>query len=150
MEDESTLALVNKLGLTVHTGPLIPSLPREFYQKVPYSFVTSHKILPFKQEGGKLYAAMNDPFHLEPLEVLREMVKGATGSVEVVPVYIAEEPLQAAIHEFSLKGYGGARVDAICKRARANPRMIYHSFEDKDGLYVSVLGHVLGELRRAE
>jgi len=58
--------------------------------------------------------------------------------------------LQAAIQEFSLKGYGGARVDAICKRARANPRMIYHYFEDKDGLYVSVLEHVLGELRRAE
>ena len=58
--------------------------------------------------------------------------------------------LQAAIHEFSLKGYGGARVDAICKRARSNPRMIYHYFEDKDGLYVSVLEHVLGELRQAE
>ena len=58
--------------------------------------------------------------------------------------------LQAAIHEFSLKGHGGARVDAICKRARANPRMIYHYFEDKDGLYVSVLEHVLGDLRREE
>ena len=58
--------------------------------------------------------------------------------------------LQAAIHEFSLKGYGGARVDAICKRARSNPRMLYHYFEDKDGLYVSVLEHVLGELRREE
>lgn len=58
--------------------------------------------------------------------------------------------LQAAIREFSSEGYGGARVDAICKRARANPRMIYHYFGDKDGLYVSVLEHVLGELRAEE
>lgn len=58
--------------------------------------------------------------------------------------------LQAAIREFSSAGYSGARIEAICKRARANPRMIYHYFEDKDGLYLTVLEHVLGELRREE
>jgi len=58
--------------------------------------------------------------------------------------------LQAAIREFSLEGYSGARVESICKRSRANPRMIYHYFGDKDGLYVTVLEHVLGELRREE
>lgn len=58
--------------------------------------------------------------------------------------------LQAAIKEFAAEGYSGARVDAICKRARSNPRMIYHYFGDKDGLYGTVLEHVLGELRREE
>jgi AcrR family transcriptional regulator len=58
--------------------------------------------------------------------------------------------LQAAIKEFAAEGYSGARVDAICKRARSNPRMIYHYFGDKDGLYATVLEHVLGELRREE
>jgi AcrR family transcriptional regulator len=58
--------------------------------------------------------------------------------------------LAAAIREFASEGYSGARVDAICKRARANPRMIYHYFGDKDGLYVTVLEHVLSELRREE
>lgn len=58
--------------------------------------------------------------------------------------------LAAAIREFAAAGYSGARIDAICKRARANPRMIYHYFGDKDGLYISVLEHVLGELRREE
>jgi len=58
--------------------------------------------------------------------------------------------LEAAIREFSAQGYSGARVDMICKRARANPRMIYHYFGDKDGLYVTVLEHVLGDLRREE
>lgn len=58
--------------------------------------------------------------------------------------------LSAAVKEFAAEGYSGARVDAICKRARANPRMIYHYFGDKDGLYVTVLEHVLSELRREE
>lgn len=58
--------------------------------------------------------------------------------------------LDAATREFAAEGYSGARVDTICKRARANPRMIYHYFGDKDGLYVTVLEHVLGELRREE
>jgi len=58
--------------------------------------------------------------------------------------------LAAATAEFSANGYSGARVDAICKAAQANPRMIYHYFSDKDGLYVTVLEQVLGELRNAE
>jgi AcrR family transcriptional regulator len=61
-----------------------------------------------------------------------------------------ERILRAAITEFSGKGYSGARVDVICKRSRANPRMIYHYFGGKDGLYVAVLECVLGELRTEE
>jgi AcrR family transcriptional regulator len=61
-----------------------------------------------------------------------------------------ESLLEAAIAEFSTKGYGGARVDAICRAARANPRMLYHHFGDKERLYVAVLEKVLGDLRREE
>jgi AcrR family transcriptional regulator len=61
-----------------------------------------------------------------------------------------EKILQAAIGEFAAKGYSGARIDAICRTARANPRMLYHHFGDKDRLYVAVLEHVVGDLRREE
>jgi len=61
-----------------------------------------------------------------------------------------ERILRVAIAEFSEKGYSGARVEAICKLSRANPRMIYHYFGGKDHLYVAVLEHVLGELRAEE
>jgi AcrR family transcriptional regulator len=61
-----------------------------------------------------------------------------------------ERLLQAAVAEFSAKGYSGARVDVICRTGKANPRMLYHHFGDKDGLYVAVLERVLGELRREE
>jgi AcrR family transcriptional regulator len=55
-----------------------------------------------------------------------------------------------AIDEFAAKGYSGARIEAICRAARANPRMLYHHFGDKDGLYLSVLEEVIGDLRREE
>jgi AcrR family transcriptional regulator len=61
-----------------------------------------------------------------------------------------ERILRTAIAEFSEKGFSGARVLAICRKSRANPRMIYHYFGGKDRLYVAVLEHVLGELRAEE
>jgi AcrR family transcriptional regulator len=61
-----------------------------------------------------------------------------------------ERILRTAIAEFSEKGYSGARVLTICRKSRANPRMIYHYFGGKDRLYVAVLEHVLGELRAEE
>ena len=61
-----------------------------------------------------------------------------------------ERILQSAVAEFAKKGYSGARIDGICRAARANPRMIYHYFGGKAALYLAVLEHVLGELRREE
>ena len=61
-----------------------------------------------------------------------------------------ERILQAAIRAFAQHGYSGARVDAICRSARANPRMLYAYFGDKERLYVFVLEHVIGELRHEE
>jgi AcrR family transcriptional regulator len=58
--------------------------------------------------------------------------------------------LAAATDEFSANGYSGARIDAICRAALANPRMIYYYFGDKEGLYVAVLGQALSDLRREE
>jgi len=58
--------------------------------------------------------------------------------------------LAAAIHEFSLRGYEGARVDAITKRAKVNKRMLYHYFGGKDGLYLAVLEGRYEAIRSAE
>lgn len=70
--------------------------------------------------------------------------------VAPAPEGTRERILRTAIAEFSEKGYNGARVLTICRKSRANPRMIYHYFGGKDRLYVAVLEHVLGELRREE
>jgi TetR/AcrR family transcriptional regulator len=47
--------------------------------------------------------------------------------------------LAAAEKEFSAKGFAGARVDAIAKRAGINKRMLYHYFGNKEGLFREIL-----------
>jgi TetR/AcrR family transcriptional regulator len=47
--------------------------------------------------------------------------------------------LAAAAVEFSARGYAGARVDRIARRARANKAMLYYHFKSKQGLYRALL-----------
>lgn len=66
------------------------------------------------------------------------------------PVRTRAAILAAATREFAAKGLNGARVDTIAKRARANKRMIYHYFGDKEGLYLAVLEETYTAIRTAE
>ena len=58
--------------------------------------------------------------------------------------------LAAAKAEFCQHGLTGARVERISRRSRTNPRMIYHYFGSKEGLYLAVLESVYGEIRNLE
>ena len=53
--------------------------------------------------------------------------------------------LAAAVQEFAAKGFAGARVARIARRARVNKRMLYHYFGNKDDLFRAILGQKLGE-----
>ena len=53
--------------------------------------------------------------------------------------------LAAALAEFSAKGFAGARVDAIARRAKGNKRMLYHYFGNKVELFSAVLRHKMAE-----
>jgi TetR/AcrR family transcriptional regulator len=53
--------------------------------------------------------------------------------------------LSAALQEFAAKGFAGARVDAIARRAAINKRMLYHYFGDKEGLFRAVLRRKITE-----
>lgn len=55
--------------------------------------------------------------------------------------------LAAALAEFSAKGFAGARVDAIARRAKGNKRMLYHYFGNKVDLFSAVLRHKMAERR---
>jgi TetR/AcrR family transcriptional regulator len=61
-----------------------------------------------------------------------------------------EAILVAAQREFGAKGLSGGRVDSIARLARANKRMIYHYFGNKDGLYLAALERVYEDLRGTE
>lgn len=58
--------------------------------------------------------------------------------------------LAAAVKEFMEKGYSGARINEIAKRAGANKRMLYHYFGDKEALYLAVLEGAYVAIRSAE
>jgi AcrR family transcriptional regulator len=50
-----------------------------------------------------------------------------------------ERILAAALKEFADKGFAGARVDCIARRAAINKRMLYHYFGNKENLFREVL-----------
>jgi AcrR family transcriptional regulator len=58
--------------------------------------------------------------------------------------------LAAARDEFCEQGFNGARVDAIAARAKANKRLLYHYFGNKEALYSAVLLDAYQEIRRGE
>jgi TetR/AcrR family transcriptional regulator len=58
-----------------------------------------------------------------------------------------ERILSAAFKEFAAKGFAGARVDAIARRAGINKRMLYHYFGDKEALFRHVLRRKMAERR---
>ena len=54
--------------------------------------------------------------------------------------------LEAAFAEFSRYGPAGARVERIVERAGVNPRMLYHYFGNKDGLWRALLARKSAEM----
>ncbi len=58
--------------------------------------------------------------------------------------------LEAAKAEFARLGLGGARVDEIAEKAKANKRMIYHYFGSKEDLFRTVLEEAYLDIREAE
>ncbi|KZD09032.1 TetR family transcriptional regulator [Oceanibaculum pacificum] len=58
--------------------------------------------------------------------------------------------LAAARREFARRGFEGARVDEIAKRAGVNKQLVYHHFGNKEALYRLVLESVYTEIREQE
>lgn len=56
-----------------------------------------------------------------------------------------EKILAAAATEFAGKGFAGARVDAIARRARVNKQMLYYCFGAKRELYREILRRKFAE-----
>ncbi|SHO66348.1 transcriptional regulator, TetR family [Pseudoxanthobacter soli DSM 19599] len=58
--------------------------------------------------------------------------------------------LKAAKDEFARRGLGGARIDTIAAKAKANKGMIYHYFGNKEDLFRIVLEEAYADIRNAE
>lgn len=58
--------------------------------------------------------------------------------------------IEVATHEFSEKGFAGARIDDIAAAMKTSKRMIYYYFGSKEGLYLAVLEEAYRRIRRIE
>ena len=58
--------------------------------------------------------------------------------------------LKAAIKEFAVSGYSGARTEKIAAAAKCNIRLLYHYFGNKQQLYLTVLESAYDDLRSRE
>jgi AcrR family transcriptional regulator len=58
--------------------------------------------------------------------------------------------LNAALQEYSQRGYSGARTERIAQLAKCNIRMLYQYFGNKEGLYLAVLEHAHMDIRAGE
>src|SRR5690242_447249 len=47
--------------------------------------------------------------------------------------------VKAAIQEFALKGYDGARIDQVARRSGANKTLLYYHIGNKDRLFTAAL-----------
>jgi len=60
------------------------------------------------------------------------------------------EIINAARAEFAETGLAGTSLDAIARAAGVDKRLLYYYFEDKAGLFVAVIGDIVGGIREAE
>lgn len=56
--------------------------------------------------------------------------------------------LEAAMREFSAKGYEGASLNTVCGENNISKGIIYHYFQDKDELYLLCVAHCFERLTR--
>lgn len=70
------------------------------------------------------------------------MDASAANHSSVVRPGIAERLWEAARTEFSQRGYHGARVQGIARRAGCNVALLYRHWASKKALYVDILRHV--------
>ncbi|MDE1916425.1 MAG: TetR family transcriptional regulator [Sphingomonadales bacterium] len=72
------------------------------------------------------------------------------GKRQIVAQKTREDILDMAYHEFSEKGFAGARIDEIAEKTKSSKRMIYYYFGSKDGLYQAVLERAYHHIRAQE
>lgn len=101
--DDVNQSLAKQFGMPIYPDLTSIKLPKEFYKKVPYSFVKKHLVIPIQQENDMCITAIADPLNLEPLEELRLML-----DCRIKPVYSPREMILYAIHECYEREHGAA------------------------------------------
>ncbi len=59
-----------------------------------------------------------------------------------------EKILNAAIEEFAQKGYRASSTNIICKKANISKGLLYHYYDSKEKIYITVVRHVIDSFKR--
>lgn len=92
--EDVNAALAGQFGMPIVAQISQFNLGKDIYDKVPYSFVKRHVVLPYDQEDGHILVAVSDPLNLDPLQDLRYMLDR-----EIRAVYAPKEIVLSAINE---------------------------------------------------
>ncbi len=101
--DDLNKSLAVQFGMPIYTDLSTFQLSKEFYKKIPYSFVKKNLLIPFHLENGTVLTAVSDPLNLEPLEELRLMLDSP-----IKAVYSPKDLIIAAIHDCYEREHGAA------------------------------------------
>ncbi|MGN0143694.1 MAG: TetR/AcrR family transcriptional regulator [Clostridium sp.] len=67
---------------------------------------------------------------------------------ELEAIGVKERILNVAIEEFAQNGYKAASTNIICKKADISKGLLYHYYNSKENLYITVVRHVIDSFKR--
>jgi AcrR family transcriptional regulator len=105
---------------------------------------------PTASSGQAAPRSQDAPVSRESLDSAPRRAPKKSGRTTRDPERTSAAILAASVREFTDKGYGGARVNEIAKRAGVNKRLLYHYFGGKEALYLAVLEGAYVAIRSAE
>ena len=91
---QSTHELATKLGMEIVEQLPTQQLNKAIYEKIPYSFVRKHLLLPIEINEAQATVAIADPLNLDALDELRLIL-----DTEIKAVFAEEELILSAINE---------------------------------------------------
>lgn len=108
-EDHVLEALSEQFGI-VFNRDVLKELDPALTTKAPINFIREYRMVPYRQNGGAFYVALNDPVNLLPLDDLRLLLGGP-----IIPVLCRQSDIQTVIDGyFDQQGENAARmIDSI-------------------------------------
>ena len=62
-------------------------------------------------------------------------------------IYVKERIINVALEEFAQNGYQAASTNVICKKAKVSKGLLYHYYESKENLYLSVIRYFIDNFK---
>lgn len=68
--------------------------------------------------------------------------------MELETIGVKERILNVAIEEFAQNGYKATSTNVICKKANISKGLLYHYYNSKENIYITVVRHVIDTFKR--